>query len=145
METDMKLKFAVLALTGGLLLAWPSLLFAHHGEAAYDTDKATVVKGCTVTKFVWANPHVFVMCDAKASNGDVQHWVAESGSPSAVTLKNWTRNSMHPGDVITVYVFQSKNGSTVGRLNKIVLANGTELHDSNYRPEIDQNQAYRYN
>jgi hypothetical protein len=37
---------------------------------------------------------------------------------------------VQPGDVITVYVFQSKTGNLVGRLNKIVLADGTELRDS---------------
>lgn len=139
----MKLKFAIFAALLAGLLPGARALFAHHGEAAYDTDKAKVVKECVVTKFAWTNPHVFVMCDSKASNGEVQHWAAEAGSPSAVTLKDWTKNSMHPGDTVTVYLFQSKTGNTVGRLNKIVLADGTELRDSNYKADIDKNQAYR--
>lgn len=139
----MKFRVVVLLASVASVLAVSTQLFAHHGEAAYDTDKAVVVKECTVTNFMWANPHVFVMCDAKTSSGQVQHWVAEAGSPSAQTLKDWTKNSMHPGDVITVYVFQSKTGNTVGRLNKLVLADGTELRDSNYKADIDKNQAYR--
>lgn len=139
----MKRKLIVLVATLGCVFVGAGPLLAHHGEAAYDTDKATVVKECSVTSFMWANPHVFVMCDAKAANGQVQHWVAEAGSPSAQTLKDWTKNSIRPGDVVTVYVLQSKTGNTVGRLNKVVLADGKELKDSNYRPEIDKNQAYR--
>ena len=139
----MNRKYILLLASLAWVLGGASQLLAHHGEAAYDTDKATVVKDCSVTNFMWANPHVFVMCDAKGPNGQVQHWVGEAGSPSAQTLKDWTKNSMHPGDTITVYVFQSKNGNTVGRLNKVVLADGTELRDSNYKAEIDKNQAYR--
>ena len=104
--------------------------FAHHGNTAYDTSKPVVLKGATVTKFVWANPHCFVMVDVKDDKGEVQHWVGEAGSPSSLGLLGWSKNSVQPGDSITVYVYQSKTGHTVGRLNKIVLADGTELKDS---------------
>jgi hypothetical protein len=42
----------------------------------------------------------------------------------------WNRNSVKPGDVITVFLFQAKTGNPVGRINKIVLADGTTLRDS---------------
>jgi hypothetical protein len=35
-----------------------------------------------------------------------------------------------PGDVITVRMYVSKNGNPAGRLNKIILADGSELHDT---------------
>ena len=35
-----------------------------------------------------------------------------------------------PGDVITIYLYAAKNANPVGRLQKIVLADGTELHDT---------------
>ena len=44
-------------------------------------------------------------------------------------LKGWSEASFQPGDVITVYLYQSKTGRPVGRLNRIVLSDGTELHD----------------
>ena len=37
---------------------------------------------------------------------------------------------MAPGDVITVYIYASKNGNPVGRLNHIILADGTRLEDT---------------
>ena len=104
-------------------------LLAHHGENNYDTGKAVVLKGATVTKWLWINPHVVVQFDAKDAQGNVQHWSAEASSPSTLQLKGWSQVSFRPGDVITVYVFQSKTGRPVGRLNKIVLADGTELRD----------------
>jgi len=126
----MKLKQVMfLALVVGfLMLGIP--LFAHHGNVAYDTSKAVVLKGATVTKFVWANPHTFIMFDVKDDKGNVLHWSGEAGSPSALRLLGWSQSSIAAGDTITVYIYQSKTGNPVGRLNKIVLADGTELKDS---------------
>jgi hypothetical protein len=104
-------------------------VFAHHGAAAY-ADKIVVLKDATVTKFVWANPHNIVLFDAKDDKGNVTHWAGEMGSPSAVTLLGWNRNSLQPGDVITVYIYPAKSGNPVGRLNKVTLADGTTLRDS---------------
>jgi hypothetical protein len=104
-------------------------LFAHHGSAAFENN-LLVLKDATVTQFVWANPHTFVKFDVKDDKGNITHWAAEAGSPSAVSLLGWTRNSLQPGDVITVYIFPAKSGNPVGRLNKVVLADGKTLKDS---------------
>jgi hypothetical protein len=116
------------AIVISLLVSIP--LFAHHGNTAYDTNKAVVLKGATVTKFVWGNPHTFLMVDVKDDKGNVVDWAGEAGSPSSLGLLGWTKDSVQPGDVITVYIYQSKTGRPVGRLNKIVLADGTTLKDS---------------
>ncbi len=114
-------------------------LFAHHGAAAY-VDKIVVLKDATVTSFLWANPHSIVMFDVKEDNGTVTHWAAEAGSPSAISLLGWNRNSLKPGDVITVYIFPAKSGNPVGRLNKVVLADGTSLRDSQLGGEKKSSQ-----
>jgi hypothetical protein len=116
-----------MVLAGALLLATPAL--AHHGSSAY-SDKITTLKNATVTKFQWGNPHSIVFFDATDEKGNVAHWAAEAGSPSALSLIGWSKNAVQPGDRITVYVFQAKSGNAVGRLNKIVLTDGTELKDS---------------
>jgi hypothetical protein len=103
--------------------------FAHHGATSY-VNNVVVLKDATVTKFVWANPHTIVLFDVKDENGNVSHWAGEAGSPSAVGLLGWTKGSLQPGDVITVYIYPAKSGSPVGRLNKIVFADGKTLRDS---------------
>ena len=105
-------------------------LFAHHGAAAYDMSKPLVLKEAVVTRYLWANPHTLVFFDAKDEKGGTTHWSVELGSPSAIALMGWNRTSLKPGDVITVYMFPAKNGNAVGRINKIVLADGTLLRDS---------------
>jgi hypothetical protein len=105
-------------------------LFAHHGNTAYETTKVVILKDATVTKFVWSNPHSFVMFDAKDSSGNVVHWAAEAGSPSSLSLLGWSRTVVEPGDKISVYLFQSKTGNPVGRLQKIVTSDGMAYKDS---------------
>lgn len=103
---------------------------AHHGSTAYDTSKTVVWKGVTITKFLWASPHVIISFDAKDPQGTVQKWTAEAGTPQTLVLSGWSKSSVQVGDVIDVYVYQSKTGNPVGRLSKIVLSDGTELKDS---------------
>jgi hypothetical protein len=129
-----------LALFGGLSTFCGPLL-AHHGSASYTTDKVVVMKQATVTKFVWANPHTMLLFDVKDSEGTVAHWAGEAGSPSAIRLFGWNQNSLQPGDVITVQLYPSKFESHVGRLDRIVLADGTTLKDS---PRGDQGILSRY-
>jgi hypothetical protein len=102
---------------------------AHHGAAAY-VDKVVVLKDAAITKFVWANPHTILLFDAKDDNGNVVHWAGEAGSPSAIGLLGWTKNSVKPGDVVTIYIYPAKSGNPVGRLNKIAFPDGTVLRDS---------------
>ena len=124
------MRFRLLATCGlvvYLLIACIPLL-AHHGGIAYNTEKAVVLKG-TVTKWVWINPHSFVQFDVKDAQGNVQHWAAEASSPSTLQLMGWSQASMKPGDTITVYLYQAKSGKLVGRMNKLVLSDGTKLKD----------------
>lgn len=125
----MKSKFLILGafVTGLSSLCGPVL--AHHGSAAYATS-VVVMKNATVTKFTWNNPHCIVMFDVKDEKGNVAHWAAEIGSPPAVSLLGWTRNSLQPGDMVTVYIWLAKSGRPVGRLNRIVFPDGKELRDS---------------
>ena len=62
------------------LLAFSVPVFAHHGGAAYETDKSVIVKG-TVTEYIWSNPHVFVKVDVKDDKGNIVHWIVESQNP----------------------------------------------------------------
>lgn len=126
----MKLRTLTLILVVTTLLAVCAPLFAHHGAAAYDMSKAVELKGAVVTKYSWMNPHVLVYFDVKDNAGKVTQWTVEAGSPSALGVVNWGRNSIKIGDEVTIWVFQTKTGLPVGRLNKIQLPDGTLLRDS---------------
>ena len=114
---------------------------AHHGSAAY-SDKLVEFKQATVTKFLWASPHCLINFDAKDDKGNVGNWVIETGPNSNIGLIGWTKTSLAPGDVVDIYVYPAKTHSRVGRLNKIVLADGSELHDTQLGGAAGKN---RYN
>ncbi len=118
---------AVLGL--GVLLMVSAPTFAHHGNAAY-ADEITEFTQATVTKFAWANPHALISFDAKDEKGNVVHMVVETAAPQALRLIGWGKASVMPGDVITVRMYVAKNGNPAGRLQKIILADGSDLHDT---------------
>ena len=137
----------VMPVVGLVLLSVASIpVLAHHGNAAYD-DKITEFKQATITKFSWANPHALVDFDAKDAKGNPVHMVVETAAPQALRLIGWDKTSLAAGDVVTVRMYVAKNGNPAGRLNKIILADGSELHDtqlggdaggkSRYDPDAD--------
>jgi hypothetical protein len=103
--------------------------FAHHGSAvSYNLGKMVTMEG-TVTEFQWRNPHVYILYDVKDDKGNVVNWGAETHSP--VVCENddgWTKNTLKPGDRVTISVFPSNVGSSRGLLAKIVL-NGKVIID----------------
>ena len=114
----------ILAVTFGALLA-SSPLLAHHGEANYDTDKVVSVKG-TVSDFQFINPHTLITLDVKNDKGEIEKWACEMRSPSMlVRVGGWDKNTLKAGDVITVFGYRAKNGTTVMRLQKLTTADGT--------------------
>ena len=117
-----------LALLMALLIAafvTAAPLLAHHGEANYDTDKVVSVKG-TVSDFQFINPHTLITVDVKNDKGEIEKWACEARSPGMlVRVGGWEKNTLKPGDVITVTGYRARNGTTVLRLQKITLADGT--------------------
>jgi Family of unknown function (DUF6152) len=125
----MKSKLLLLIAASTSMVVFCGPLFAHHGNAAF-ADKPIALKQATVTNFAWANPHSLIEFDMKDDKGKVTHWICETAAPQALKLIGWSKSSLEPGDVITVYMYQAKTGNPAGRLNKIVLADGSELHDT---------------
>jgi hypothetical protein len=135
MKTKLITVFASLA----GLLAVCNPMFAHHGSASYDDSKAVVLKNVTVTKVNWGNPHTLLLFDAKDDQGNVKHWVAEANAGSAISASGWTRTAIQPGDTVTVVLYAARNGQPIGRVGKVVLANGKEFGDGSLigdRPSV---------
>lgn len=107
------------------VLATPAL--AHHSFAAeYDVKQPLTMTG-TVTKVEWLNPHARFYIDVKDKGGKVINWEFELGSPNSLMRKGWTRNSLKPGDVVTVDGFRAKDGSSLGNARTINLADGRKV------------------
>jgi hypothetical protein len=99
---------------------------AHHGSASFDTSREMTLKG-TVTDYIWANPHCFLKFDAKDDTGTVRNWAVEVSNPTDMTKRGWSRSSFKVGDQVTVSLQAVKNGAPIGRLTKVILADGSTL------------------
>lgn len=115
----------VCAIAFGLLIAaQPGL--AHHGTAAYQEDKQVTVTG-KVTAFDFSNPHALIYLDVKQSDGTTARWQGELTSPNHLVRAGWTRNSLRPGEQITISGLPAKAGASSIWIRKVVKADGTEL------------------
>ena len=118
------MKKALLALAATVVSS--SMLSAHHSAAAFDVQHPITITG-TVTEWYWANPHCLLQFDATDKSGKVVRWVAETSNPRDMTNQGWTRTSLKNGDHITVMVQPAWSGKPVGRVTKVVLADGKTL------------------
>jgi hypothetical protein len=103
---------------GVVLLLVSGPVFAHHGGAQYDKEHAVTVSG-TVTDYLFTNPHVTIYFDAKAEDGSVDKWVAETGSPQRLFRFGWNAKTLKPGDKITVTGAAFKDGRKVMSVIKL--------------------------
>src|SRR5689334_15988610 len=103
----------VFLVTGFAAIGTPS--FAHHGGAAFDMSAPVVLKNAVITEFVWINPHPLIKADYKDAQGKIQKWTMELGGIVGAQLVGWTRTTIQPGDVVTLYVWQAKTRALVGR------------------------------
>jgi hypothetical protein len=127
------LAFILFSAVGLLAVSVPAL--AHHGFAGrYDEEHPYTVQG-TVLEFQFVNPHSAIIFESKEKDGSVQRWHAELGGSNALhRADGWDRDTLKPGDKITVIGPRNKNGSNDMNLShesKIILTDsGKEIHNS---------------
>ena len=117
-----------LALVAGLGLIFSTVpLAAHHSfEAEYDFKKPVTLAG-TVTKVEWMNPHARFYVDVKDENGKVTNWNFELGPITILLKQGWRKNSLKPGDQVTVEGFLAKDADGVANARKVTLPDGRRV------------------
>ena len=125
----MKFRSAAAAVAGAALLAAASAvsLSAHHSFAAeYDSSKSIKVTG-EVVRLEWTNPHARVVVDGPDENGVKKEWDFELGPPTTLMRRGWNRNSLKPGNVITVEGFRSKDEPSTANARTVKLSDGRSV------------------
>lgn len=102
--------------------------FAHHSFGAeYDANKPVTLTG-VITKVEWTNPHTHFFMDVTDDKGRVANWKFEGYPPSVLYRTGWKRDvSLKPGDRITVFGWQARDGTNWAHGRQITLADGTKL------------------
>jgi hypothetical protein len=118
-----KLSRLFACVAGCLLLS--ICLWAHHGQAGYNTTEKVTVNG-TLTDFKFVNPHSIVSIDAKDEQGATQAWQGELTSPNHLIRAGWEATTLKPGDKVTMTGYRAKSGANSMWITSISV-NGEEL------------------
>jgi len=115
---------------------------AHHAFAAeFDAKKPIKLQG-TVTKMEWINPHAWIHIDVKKSDGAVEEWMIEAGTPNTLLRRGLTRDSLKKGTEIVVDGYQSKDGSLRANGRDVTLPDGKTLFLGSSAPDApDQDKS----
>jgi len=114
------MRFAASCVLAGLLLAAVPLM-AHHEILAKFDDKKPVTLSGIVTLVDWRNPHVHVFMNVQDSKNETLNWAIELESPIDLQQNGWHRDSLQPGDAITVKGMAARNGSRQAWGNSVVM------------------------
>ncbi|MGI9257332.1 MAG: DUF6152 family protein [Gammaproteobacteria bacterium] len=116
------------ALIAILLVAFSHQSGAHHSPAEFDLA-TTVSFDAIVTEFEWKNPHVFIQVDRIDGDGRVTPLQIEADGVSMLLPHRWSRDSLVPGDRVTVVAYPSRRtdgrsllGYSITKQDGLVLA-----------------------
>lgn len=99
---------------------------AHHSTAMFDYSKDKKLNG-VIRAFQWTNPHSFIQVLVPDEKGGQQEWSVECGTPTQMSMTGWTKDSLKPGDKVTISIAPLRDGTNGGTLRTATLANGTVL------------------
>ena len=114
-------------LIGALMLMSAAALRAHHSFAAeFDANQPVQLKG-TVAKVEWINPHTWIHLDVKKSDGSMERWMIEGGTPNTLLRRGLTKNSLPEGTELVVDGYKAKNGSNRANGRDLTFPDGRKL------------------
>jgi hypothetical protein len=133
MEEIMKVnprRILVLTLvTLSLLAASVGPIAAHHSTVPFDSTRQTTLTGI-VKEFDWTNPHTWIWINVPNDKGGVDLWGVEGMSPNYLGRRGWTKNTIKPGEKITIVGRPMKDGSKAAMFMSATLANGKVMTQS---------------
>ena len=118
-----KRTFGTIFLAGWFLAS--GALLAHHSlSAVYDIRASGEVTG-VVKKVEFVNPHGVMTVDVPSDDGESTEWQLTTGSANTLSSLGFGGdgpNTVIAGDVVTITYFPARNGTPLGFIRSITLA-----------------------
>ena len=80
----------------------------------------------TVVKVLWQNPHAYIDLDVTV-DGTRARWIIENEGPVALERLGWTKQTLVPGDRVTITGARARDGAPRMRCASVTLAGGRRL------------------
>lgn len=100
---------------------------AHHSYAMFDKDKEDS-SSALVRTWEFTSPHATLWVYINDAEGKPRLWALEAPGPSALVRSGWDKNTVKPGDKVTVVINPLRDGRNGGSLVKLVLADGRTMN-----------------
>lgn len=100
--------------------------WAHHASRQVYEVKSITLMG-VVTDYEWANPHSVLSVSVKDNNGKIEEWHAEILPPTEMLRAGWTKESLKPGDEVTLTGRPGKYAQHILWLESLVTPEGKKL------------------
>lgn len=113
--------------TGAAVLLAGTALVAHHAESAqFDATRPIEVTG-VVRKVEWSNPHIWYFVEVKDESGKVTVWGFSGGPPGMLARRGFTKDTLKPGDIVTVRGSRAKDGSNNASGGRVTFVDGRQV------------------
>jgi len=116
----------VLAIAAVALSAASVPALAHHSLALYIQTRADVLVG-KVKDFQWTNPHTWLVIVVNDDAGKPSEWTFEGVSTSRLATAGFKKDSMMPGDPVSVFYSPRRDGKPGGMFVAVTLPDGRTL------------------
>jgi hypothetical protein len=110
-----------------VLLSASSPALAHHGFAVEFDLKNPITLTGVVTKMEFMNPHIYFDVAVKGKDGKVVNWALEGGPPNVLYRQGWRKDTVKPGDIVTVKGFRARDGSHLAACTTVIFPDGREI------------------
>jgi hypothetical protein len=122
----------LLAIAALALCAVPGPADAHHSLSPYIRTRADVLIG-RVKEFTWTNPHTWLTLVVRGEGGAMSEWTFEGVSTANLIDAGFKKDTMNPGDPVSVVYNPRRDGKPGGLFFAITLADGRTLKLDRYQ------------
>ena len=113
---------------------------AHHSYAAeFDRNSPATIEG-VVTEVWFKNPHVRYYISVVDDDGNEVIWDTRGLSPVKLVRQGWTRNTIKPGDRITMHGHVGHTNKTILSILEITLSDGRILSSRSVTYDIQDDK-----